>query len=232
MGAKPANSDNRRTLAVSELFYSIQGESSFAGYPCFFIRLSGCNLRCLFCDTAYAYEEEGTDYSLEELLKLIGRHPGALVQITGGEPLLQENVYPLMNLLLESGRQVLLETNGSISLEKVPPEVVRIMDLKCPESGMSEQMDLTNLDLLSRTDELKFVISSRLDYDWALDILRTRFNLFSGTDLRDLPGILFSPETTRLQPSHLAAWILEDHLQVRLQLQLHKILWPEESRGL
>ncbi|MFP3983008.1 MAG: radical SAM protein [Desulfurivibrionaceae bacterium] len=232
MGAKPADSDNRRTLTVSELFYSIQGESSFAGYPCFFIRLSGCNLRCLFCDTVYAYEEEGTDYSLEELLKLAGRHPGALVQITGGEPLLQENVYPLMNLLLESGRQVLLETNGSISLEKVSPEVVRIMDLKCPESGMSEQMDLSNLDLLSRTDELKFVISSRLDYDWTLDILGTRFNLFSRTDLRDLPGILFSPETTRIRPSLLAAWILEDHLPVRLQLQLHKILWPEESRGL
>ncbi|MFO7760606.1 MAG: radical SAM protein [Thermodesulfobacteriota bacterium] len=231
MADRPASSKNS-SLNISELFYSIQGESSFAGYPCFFIRLAGCNLRCSYCDTAYAYKETGEKYSLGKLMELTEKYPAALILITGGEPLLQEKVYPLMELLLEAGRKVMLETNGSISVREVPPAVVKVMDLKCPDSGMSEQMNFSNLDFLTPADELKFVISSRLDYDWALDIVRSRYHPSSPeTDLNDLPSILFSPETTSLPPFRLAGWILEDHLQVRLQLQLHKVLWPRESRG-
>ena len=232
MASNNSDRDEYPQLNISEVFYSIQGESTFAGYPCVFIRLSGCNLRCSFCDTTYAYEEEGTPHSIPELLEFAGRHPSALVQITGGEPLLQEGVYPLMEQLLEAKRIVMLETNGSVSLRNVPAGVIKIMDMKCPDSGMAEKMDLANLGILTSADELKFVIGSREDYDWALNAIETHIHYYNDpANLRKRVKILFSPSTETLEPSELAEWILADGFQVRLQLQLHRVLWPEKSRG-
>ena len=211
-------------LEVSELFFSIQGESSYSGQPCVFIRLSGCNLRCNYCDARYTYEEKGELKSIDELLAFVEDHPGNIVEITGGEPLLQESSIPLMKKLLADDRRVLLETNGSISLAEVPAGVVKIVDVKCPDSGMSEHFLQENLSLLSRDDELKFVLSSRNDYDWAVEMIRALPKNASGT-------IHFSPVPGRLDPALLAEWILTDRLPVRLQLQLHKIIWPEEVRG-
>ncbi|MBU0480261.1 MAG: radical SAM protein [Proteobacteria bacterium] len=213
-----------QNLKVSELFFSIQGESSFAGQPCVFIRLSGCNLRCSYCDSSYTYEEEGETTPLTEIIDYAEKYPGFPIEITGGEPLIQENVYPLMHALLAKKRLVLLETNGSIKLDRVPESVVRIMDIKCPDSGMAEQLDLTNLALLDIKDEVKFVISSRTDYEWAIDLIRQHA-------LDRLPIIHFSPAASRLSPATLADWILTDRPPVRMQLQLHKILWPTVNRG-
>jgi 7-carboxy-7-deazaguanine synthase len=211
-------------LEISELFYSIQGESSFAGYPCFFIRLAGCNLRCTYCDARYTYEEPGSSYSVESLLAETKRYPDVLVEITGGEPLLQEGIYPLLDKLLQNGRTVLLETNGSLGLEKVPEKVIKIMDVKCPDSGMHEQMDFKNFVYLASADEIKFVISSRQDYDFAKETLLIH-NLLGKSKLS------FSPLMDRLAPYDLAKWIMDDRLPVRLQLQLHTILWPDKKRG-
>jgi 7-carboxy-7-deazaguanine synthase len=212
------------TLAVSELFYSLQGESSLAGYPCVFIRLAGCNLRCSFCDARYTYEEEGQQMPLAAIIAAAGSHPRALVAITGGEPLLQDNVYPLMKQLLAANHRVMLETNGSLGISKVPGEVIKILDLKCPDSGMHEQMDFQNLHFLSTRDEIKFVLSSRQDYEWAAATI-------SKYRLDQTASLLFSPVVGRLAPAELAGWLLTDQLPVRLQLQLHKILWPETLRG-
>ena len=209
-------------LEIAELFYSIQGESSYAGYPCFFIRLAGCNLRCTFCDTRYAYEEDHPRRDIGEILTALKKYPNALVEVTGGEPLLQDGVYPLMDKLLAAGRTVLLETNGSISLKAVPEKVIKIMDMKCPGSGMHEHMDFNNISLLTRNDEVKFVISSRQDYDWAVKIV-------SDHALQDIATVTFSPVTAALTPADLAGWILADHLQVRLRLQLHTIIWPDRT---
>lgn len=211
-------------LEISELFFSIQGESSYAGQPCVFIRLSGCNLRCSYCDAGYTYQEAGSSRNVDELLAFAADYPGFPVEITGGEPLLQENVYPLMTELLAANRVVLLETNGSISLRKVPAGVVKIMDVKCPGSAMHEHLLPENLELLGEQDELKFVLCSRADYEWAVDLL-------SKTKPNRAVIIHFSPVTGKLEPSQLAAWILADRLPVRLQLQLHKFLWPEADRG-
>lgn len=209
---------------VSELFFSIQGESSYAGAPCLFIRLAGCNLRCSYCDARYTYEEEGSATGLVEILAFVDEHPGFPVEITGGEPLLQENVYPLMAALLAAGRTVLLETNGSINLGRVPAEVVKIMDIKCPGSGMADRFLEENLALMGPADEIKFVLSSRADYEWATAML-------SNTALGHGNIIHFSPVPGLLNATELAEWILADQLPVRLQLQLHKTLWPGEDRG-
>lgn len=213
-----------RTLLVSETFYSIQGESSYAGYPCVFIRLAGCNLRCNFCDAGYTYEEPGEKRTIQQLIEFALNYPAALIEITGGEPLLQENVYPLMNEFLKSGRTVLLETNGSMDLGRVPEPVKKIMDLKCPDSGMHAQMNLGNIDYLSRNDEIKFVISSRHDYRWAVQTISTH-------RLLQRTNVLFSPVVTRMPPAELAGLILRDRLQARLQIQLHSLLWPDKKRG-
>ncbi len=218
-------------LEISELFYSIQGESSFAGYPCVFIRLSGCNLCCRYCDTKYSWQEPGKSYSLGELLDYTGKYPGALVEITGGEPLLQPAVYPLMNQLLAGGRTVLLETNGSINMRDVPVDVIRIMDIKTPDSGMSSKMDPANPALLSPHDEIKFVLSSRRDYDWAVEFMKTHALVRDGKNMSIKPQIIFSPVVKALLPGLLARWILADQLRVRLQIQLHTIIWPERERG-
>lgn len=211
-------------LNISEIFYSIQGESSFAGYPCIFIRLAGCNLRCSYCDAKYTYEEPGTKTPIAELLQSVEKHPTALVEITGGEPLLQEEVYPLMDELLAAKRTVLLETNGSINLAKIPTEIIKVVDIKCPGSSMHEHMDRANLDLITPNDEIKFVVTSREDYDWAVQIIQEK-------QLIEKVKILFSPVADSLSSTDLAQWILEDELQVRLQIQLHKILWPDNNRG-
>jgi len=211
-------------LEICELFYSIQGESSYAGYPCFFVRLAGCNLRCTWCDTRYAYEGEHQTYAIGRILAELEKYPGVLVEVTGGEPLLQKGVYPLFEQLLAAGRTVLLETNGSISLENVPAEVVKIMDMKCPASSMHGQMDLDNFRFMSPQDEIKFVICTREDYIWATGIVRTY-------GLHNVTTVTFSPVTSMLAPATLAEWILEDRLPVRLRLQLHTILWPGRTRG-
>ena len=212
------------TLQLSEVFYSIQGESSFAGYPCLFFRLAGCNLRCSYCDAKYTYEDPASPTPLSTLLNEAARHPNALIEITGGEPLLQEGVYPLMEALLARDRAVLLETNGSLNIARVPKEVVKIIDLKCPDSGMAEKMDLANLTLLAPHDEIKFVVSSRADYDWAVTMIREH-------RLAEKAKLILSPVLGRLAPALLAQWLLADALPARLQLQLHTLLWPEKKRG-
>jgi 7-carboxy-7-deazaguanine synthase len=212
------------TLQISEIFYSMQGESSHAGYPCLFLRLSGCNLRCSYCDAKYTYEEQGSPTPLSTLLTEAARYPNALIEITGGEPLLQVGVYPLMDGLLAAGRTVLLETNGSLNIARVPREVVKILDLKCPDSGMAEKMDLANLDLLTPHDEIKFVVSSRPDYDWAKAMIADH-------RLAKKATLILSPVIGRLAPALLAQWLMADALPARLQLQLHTLLWPGMTRG-
>ena len=208
-------------LEVSEIFHSIQGESSWSGQPCVFIRLTGCNLRCAYCDTSYAYDQ-GRFMEIPEILERVGRSC-ELVEVTGGEPLIQAETPSLIRGLLDAGHTVLLETNGSIDIGLVDTRCVRIVDVKCPSSGMAGQNDLRNLEKLGAHDELKFVIASREDYEFARDLLST------------LPParrkINFSPVFGSLAPRSLAEWILEDHLPVRLNLQLHKIIWGPEARG-
>ena len=212
-----------KRLQLSEIFKSIQGESSFAGLPCTFIRLAGCNLRCSYCDTVYAYEPS-SELTVEEILAEVAALSCPLVEITGGEPLLQEEVYPLMAELLRQGYQVLLETNGTIDLTAVDPRVVVIMDIKCPGSGQSEKVLWDNLKRLKEKDQVKFVLSHRQDYVWARRVIEKH-----GLDKKCL--LLFSPAYGSLSARDLAQWILSDGLKVRLQLQLHKIIWGAEARG-
>jgi 7-carboxy-7-deazaguanine synthase len=212
-------------LKVNEIFYSIQGESSLAGRPCVFVRLTGCNLRCVYCDTAYAYEA-GKAFSIEELLKKIAAFGCPLVEITGGEPLLQEESPRLIARLLNSGYQVLLETNGTQDISRVDDRCLRILDIKCPGSGEVEKNDWSNLGRLTVRDEIKFVLGDRGDYDFAKGIMAR-----GDFPLTRIKEIHFSPVLDRLAPRNLAAWILNDRLPVRLQLQLHKIIWGPEARG-
>ncbi len=213
-------------LRVCELFHSLQGESTLAGLPCVFVRLGGCNLNCSYCDTRYACETAGETMTIAEVMRLTRRYPGAMVEITGGEPLLQPAAVPLLADLVAAGRTVLLETNGSIDIAKVPPGVRVIMDIKCPDSGEKDSFLAANLDHVGPETEIKFVLSSERDYQWA----RKRVQAEIG---RLLPPerILFSAVPGRLELPRLAAWILADNLAVRLQPQLHKILWPERDRG-
>jgi 7-carboxy-7-deazaguanine synthase len=211
-------------LTINEIFYSIQGESTYAGRPCVFVRLTGCDLRCSWCDTPYSFHE-GRKMSIDDVLEEVSRHGSQLVELTGGEPLLQPDVYPLMDRLLESGRTVLLETGGQIDVSRVPGAVVKVMDVKCPGSGESEKNEWTNIDRLGPRDQVKFVIKDRADYAFSRDIV-TRHAL----DLR-CAAVLFSPVHGVLNPKHLSEWILEDRLPVRLQLQIHKHIWGSEVRG-
>lgn len=211
-------------LTINEIFYSIQGESTYAGRPCVFVRLTACDLRCSWCDTPYAFTE-GRKLSIDQILAEVDRHECPLVEITGGEPLLQEEVYDLMRALQGRGKQVLLETGGHISLARVPPGVVKVMDVKCPGSGEAHRNDWTNLDRLGADDEVKFVIRDRDDYEFARDILR-RHRLD-----RRCAAVLFSPVHGALDPQRLAAWILQDGVPVRLQLQIHKYIWGADVRG-
>lgn len=211
------------TLQVCETFVSIMGESSFAGQPGFFIRLSGCNLRCRYCDTTYAYEG-GQDRSRESLVAAAQETGLGLVLVTGGEPLLQGGTPGLLLALLEQGFTVLLETNGSRPLEEVDSRVHRIVDLKCPGSGMAGHNYLKNLERLNPTDELKCVVADRRDFDWALETIRPYRSW-------ERHPVLFAPAFGALPPRDLAAWILAARLPVRLNLQLHKYIWGPEARG-
>jgi 7-carboxy-7-deazaguanine synthase len=211
-------------VTINEIFYSIQGESTFAGRPCVFVRLTACDLRCSWCDTAYAFHE-GRKMDVDEVVRQVESYPCKLVEITGGEPLLQEGVYPLMSRLLQSGRTVLVETGGHLSIERVPREVIRVVDVKCPASGESHRNDWGNLDRLAPHDEVKFVIQDRADYEFARDVVRSH-----ALDQR-CAAVLFSPVHAVLVPRQLSAWILEDGLPVRLQLQVHKYIWGADTRG-
>lgn len=212
-------------LKVNEIFSSIQGESSFAGRPCVFVRLTGCNLRCLYCDTAYAYAE-GEQMEIGAIMDRVRRYGVPLVEITGGEPLLQEETPLLIQGLLDEGYQVLLETNGSRDISCVDARCVKIVDIKGPSSGEREHNDLKNLERLAPADELKFVIGDRSDYEFARGILN---RLGPGQAVHR--HIHFSPVFGMLEPGTLAGWILADNLPVRLQLQVHKIIWPAGMRG-
>jgi 7-carboxy-7-deazaguanine synthase len=211
-------------LTVNEIFYSIQGESTRAGHPCVFVRLTACDLRCSWCDTEYAFHE-GTKRSLEEVVAEVAKYPCSLVEITGGEPLLQDDVYPLMETLLAQGRTVMLETGGHRPITRVPKAVVKIIDVKCPGSGESAANDWSNLEALAPHDEVKFVIKDRADYDFARDVIR-RYDLPSRC-----AAILMSPVHGVLEPRLVSEWILADGLPARLQLQLHKFIWPPDTRG-
>jgi len=211
-------------LTVNEIFHSIQGESTYAGRRCVFVRLTACDLRCSWCDTPYAFHE-GRKMSLEDILAEVERHDCDIVELTGGEPLLQKDVYPLMQQLLDRGRTVLVETGGHISLEQVPPAVHTIMDVKCPGSGEAHTTDWENLNRLDANDEVKFVIKDRADYDYACDVLRRH-------PLHDrVAAVLFSPVHGVLDPKTLSEWVLADRLPVRVQLQVHKYIWSPDTRG-
>lgn len=211
-------------LTINEIFYSVQGESSYAGRPCVFVRLTACDLRCSWCDTPYAFHE-GSKQSIESVLAHVDQFGCPLVEVTGGEPLLQEDVYALMQQLLESGRTVLLETGGHRSTALVPEGVVTILDIKCPGSGEAGKNDWSNLDRIRSGDEVKFVIKNRTDYDYACDVIRR-----CGLACR-VNAIHFSPVHGVMNPRTLSEWVLEDHLPVRVQLQLHKYIWDPATRG-
>ena len=212
------------TLIVNEIFFSIQGESSHAGRPCVFVRLTGCDLRCSWCDTAYAFEE-GQRRSVHDVASAVDRYQCELVEITGGEPLRQPAVYPLMDRLLASGKTVLLETGGHVDIARVPEPVVKVVDVKCPGSGEAGRTDLDNLGRLAPHDEVKFVIADRADYEFARELVRRQ-----AVDER-CAAVLFSPVHGVLGPTELSEWILADQLPVRVQVQLHKYLWDPDRRG-
>ena len=211
-------------LTVFEVYESIQGESTHAGRPCIFIRLAACDLRCAWCDTPYAFTG-GAKMSIDDVVDRVRTFKSRLVELTGGEPLLQKNAGRLMQRLLDEGYEVLLETGGHISLEAVPRDVRKIVDVKCPGSGEASRMHWPNLDMLARHDEVKFVVADRTDFDYARDAVG-RHHL---TDR--VAAVLFSPVHGVLDPQELARWILDAGLAVRLQLQLHKYIWTPETRG-
>jgi len=219
-----AAADRRATtLVVNEIFHSIQGESRHAGRPCSFVRLAYCNLRCVWCDTAYAFDE-GTETSVGEVLDRLAAFGTPYVLVTGGEPLAQPGVHDLIGALCETGHEVAVETGGSLDIAPVDRRVMIVLDLKCPGSGMLDRNRWANLDLLKPGDEVKFVIADRADYEWARGVLRER-------RLAGRHGLLLSPVHGALHPRLLAEWILEDRLPVRLQVQLHKYIWPPDRRG-
>jgi 7-carboxy-7-deazaguanine synthase len=211
-------------LTVYEIYQSIQGESTHAGRPCVFVRLAACDLRCAWCDTTYAFTG-GRKMSVDEVVAAVDALGGNLVEITGGEPLLQRDVYPLMAALLAGGRTVLLETGGHRPLDDVPDAVIAIVDVKCPASGEAARMHWANLDQLSPHDEVKFVIADRADFDYAACVVR-KYRLHEKA-----AAVLFSPVHGVLAPADLAQWILESRLPARLQLQAHKYIWSPEARG-
>ena len=212
------------TLTISEIFDSIQGESTWAGVPCTFIRLAGCHLRCKWCDTAYTFTG-GDKLTQSQVLARVNDANRTIVEVTGGEPLLQTAVYPLLDALLVREHPVLLETSGSLDISKVPKEVHRIVDMKAPSSGVVDRNCYENLHLLDDRDEIKIVILDRVDYEWAKELVQSRLGQ---TRAR---AIVFSPVQGRLEPAKLSKWVLEDGLAVRLGLQLHKIIWPDVERG-
>ena len=211
-------------LTINEIFHSIQGESTFAGRPCVFVRLTACDLRCRWCDTPYAFHE-GRKMSVDEVVADVEARGCPTVEVTGGEPLLQPDVYPLMQRLLDAGKTVLIETGGHRSIARVPAGVIRIVDVKCPGSGESEKNDWSNFAHLTSSDEVKFVIADRVDYEFARDIV-LRENLPARVN-----AVLFSPVHGELDAKLLSEWVIADRLDVRVQLQVHKYIWSPETRG-
>ena len=213
-------------LKVNEIFFSIQGESSYAGWPCVFIRLTGCNLRCSYCDAVYAYEE-GKVKTITEIVEEIKKFPCTLIEITGGEPLLQSDTPTLTETLLRKNYRVLLETNGSLNINRVSNQCVKIVDFKCPSSGMCQFNNLDNIKYLNDQDEIKFIIGNREDFDFAKGVI---------TLLKESPflkrTIHFAPVFGKIKPGELAKWILKEQVPVHLQLQIQKIIWPKKKRGI
>ncbi len=210
-------------MKVCEIFTSIQGESSSAGVLSTFVRLSGCNLRCSYCDTTYAYYD-GAELTEDEIINKVKAIGVKTVEITGGEPLLQEGVLHVVKRLLDDGFKVLIETNGSMDIRDIDRRAIIILDIKTPNSGMSEKMKMSNLDYLSQKDEVKFVITNREDYEWAKGVV-------SGHSLVDRCKVLFSPAFGMLKPRDLSEWIISDRVEVRLNLQLHKYIYGPDRRG-
>jgi 7-carboxy-7-deazaguanine synthase len=212
------------SLKINEIFYSIQGESTYAGLPSLFIRLTACDLRCTYCDTEYAFFE-GNKKTLGEILQVAKEYGCPLVEVTGGEPLLQKNVHSLMSMLCDEGYEVMIETSGAHDISMIDPRVKIIMDLKCPSSGESARNRFENIPHLQKKDQLKFVMGTREDYDWLKGMIETH-------RLADRVGaILVSPVFGKIDLQEMAKWILEDHLPVRFQVQLHKIIWSPTTRG-
>jgi len=225
----PPPAGNEPFLRVTEIFHSIQGESTWAGLPCTFVRLTGCPLRCVWCDTAYAFRG-GERMTLVEILERVRSFGTPLVEVTGGEPLAHANAFPLVEKLLDAGHTVLVETSGAFDVARLDLRAHKIMDLKCPGSGESHRNLWSNLDHLTGKDEVKFVVKDRKDYEWTRDTIRER-----GLDARvrsaALRALLVSPVWGEVDLEALAGWILEDRLPVRLQLQLHKLVWGAERTG-
>jgi 7-carboxy-7-deazaguanine synthase len=210
-------------MQITEIFHSIQGESTYAGRPCVFVRLTGCPLRCTWCDTQYAFYG-GQELADEDILSKIQSFDCPLVEVTGGEPLAQPGCFPFISKLCDAGYMVLIETSGAIDIAAADPRAHVIMDIKCPGSGMTDRMHWPNVQKLSSKDEVKFVLASRADYDWARDVI-ARYDLASRCT------VLFSPVFGALDLRHLAEWVLMDRLPVRVQTQLHKLIWTPDMRG-
>lgn len=217
------------SLRVTEIFHSIQGESTWAGLPCTFVRLTGCPLRCVWCDTEYAFHG-GEKLELNDVLRRVRELGTPLVEVTGGEPLVQPTVFTLVSRLLEEGFTVLVETSGTVDVAPLDPRAHKVMDLKCPGSGETERNLWSNLGHLTERDEIKFVVKDRADYEWAREVIRDR-----GLDRRiqegKLKAILMSPVWGQVEVRDLSEWILEDRLPVRFQMQLHKLIWGPEAKG-
>ena len=211
------------TLVVNEIFYSIQGESTHAGRPCVFVRLTYCNLRCTYCDTAYAFEE-GIEMDINEVVRKVDSFNCNLVEVTGGEPLFQKNVHPLLKILCDKGYEVLLETGGSLNIGNVDKRVKRILDFKCPSSGMEKKNLWENANCLKIYDEVKFVIGDRIDYEWVKEKI-VEYGLM------DKCTVLMSPVFDTIAPKVVAGWILEDKINVRFQIQMQKYIWKPDARG-
>ncbi|MCC6907679.1 MAG: radical SAM protein [Phycisphaerales bacterium] len=223
------------TLRINEIFHSIQGESSWIGLPCVFVRLTGCHLRCTYCDTEYAFHE-GQRRSIDSVVEEVLHHPAPLVEITGGEPLLQEGVHDLLKRLCDAGRTVLVETSGACDISACDPRVIRILDFKTPGSGEEARNLWSNVDHLTGRDEVKFVITDRADYEWSREMVREhrlldRAGCVLFAAVFEQPRGLEIAGCPSLPLADLARWIIEDGLQVRLQTQLHKIIWDPQTRG-
>ena len=210
-------------LKINEIYFSVQGESSYSGLPCIFVRLTYCNLRCTYCDSEYSFYE-GKKMKIVDILKEIKKYSCNLVEVTGGEPLLQKNCINLLNELVKNKYDVLLETSGSLSISDVPNKVINIIDFKCPSSKMDSKNMWDNINYLKKNDEIKFVIGNRIDYEWT----KQKIEEFK---LNKICDILISPVYGEIEPKEIVKWILEDNLKVRFQIQMHKEIWSADKKG-
>tara|TARA_Y100000590_G_scaffold249520_1_gene280319 strand:- start:308 stop:949 length:642 start_codon:yes stop_codon:yes gene_type:complete len=211
------------SLKINEIYHSIQGESSYSGLPCVFVRLTYCNLRCSYCDTEYAFYE-GKDMSIKQIIKKINSYKCNLVEITGGEPLLQKNCIKLINELEKNNKKVLIETGGSLSIQNISKKTHIILDLKCPSSNMENKNLWENLDYIKKTDEIKFVVGNKVDYEWTKNIIKKY-------DLENKCHLLISPVYDKIDNEKIINWILKDNLKIRFQIQLHKEIWDKDKKG-